>query len=120
VLEQIERYKHLRARIGKSSAASSASECGENKDKKSKGGTTANQAPVTKTRCFICKSEHHKAKDCPRGNQRAIDAGREAAPSAGSGSGQRSKGNKQQSQSENSDEDGDNTCHWQNQTVPYL
>ena len=48
-LDQIEKYKHLRARIGKAAAASSTGEHGEcQKDKKSKGGTTANQASVTK------------------------------------------------------------------------
>ena len=63
VLDRIEKYKHLRARIGKAAAASSSSENGERqKGKKSKGSTTANQASVTKAQCFISKSVHHKAR----------------------------------------------------------
>ena len=56
----------------------------------------ANQA-LSQRKCHICGSESHLQKDCPRGNQQAIDAGKAAAPASGK--------SKQSSSSESQGED---------------
>ena len=37
-------------------------------------------------KCHICGSENHLQKDCPRGNQKAIEAGKAAAQQSGKSS----------------------------------
>ena len=102
VLQMIEREQGVLS-IKSPGVSSEASEAPA--DKLQGKNLGANRAETNfQKKCHICGSENHLQNDCPRGNQKAIEAGKAAAPQ----SGKASKGGVTVSQGEDQREKGNN------------
>ena len=82
IMQRVEKTQQLRSGLTRTAEASKEPSNASSDRNKGKGNFNANQAFSQRT-CFICGSEHHTKKDCPRGNHQAINDGKAAAPTVG-------------------------------------
>jgi len=99
MLQLIERELEVCSTHNKASEASR--ESSQHSGDKRQGKSTkhhANQA-LSQRKCHICGSENHLQKDCPSGNQQAINAGKAAAPVSSKSTKDSSGGSQREDQS---------------------